>query len=66
MALNSELPENTGIRRFIQQNFCNSFWMTVKNTIKIENCLYLEFFLKSIEHIRKIRKYVQKIYRKSL
>ena len=35
--------------------FCNFFWVAVNYTIKIENCLYLEDFLKSIEHNRKIR-----------
>ena len=55
-------PEKIGISVFFIV-FCNFFWVTVNYTIKIENCLYLEDFLKSIEHNRKIRnlkKYIEK------
>ena len=47
-------PKKIGISVFFIV-FCNFFWVTVNYTIKIENCLYLADFLKSIEHNRKIR-----------
>ena len=47
-------PEKIGISVFFNV-FCTFFWVTVNYTIQIGNCLYLEDFLKSIEHNRKIR-----------
>ena len=47
-------PEKIWISVFFNV-FCKFFWVTVSYTEKIENCLYLEDFLESIEHNRKIR-----------
>ena len=60
-------PEKIGISVFFNV-FFNFFWVTVNYTIRTENCLYWEDFLKSIEHNRKIhnsRNYIEKKFVKT-